>query len=327
MQQPVSKHTVFEHFEGRTSPLQRHLLEEWLRTPANRETYYEWLEEWENRHLQYIADTDGALRQSLPSLAIQPATEPSPVVRPPRIMFRRVAAAAMILLALSGILYLSKDFLLYKTFETAYGQVKKITLTDGTVVTLNAHSTLRLSRFGFGKEGRQVYLRGEADFDVTHTPDHQPFQVHIDKGFDVTVLGTQFTVYARTRKTQLLLKTGKVRIDYAEGTRQRKVFMKPGELVSLDPQGRFAHQTVRSPRPYDAWKEYRYEFHHTPLQEIAYMLQENYGLEVEINSARLATETVNGTFPAKTAEELLQAIALAYDINVNRQDSKVVFFE
>ncbi|MBO9639227.1 MAG: FecR domain-containing protein [Siphonobacter aquaeclarae] len=327
MEQPVSKQTVFEHFEGRTSPLQRHLLEEWLKTPVNRETYYEWLEEWETRHLQYIADTDGAMQQSLTQLAIQPTTEPAPAIRKPWMTLRRAAAAALVLLTLSAGLYLIKDYVLYKTFETAYGQVKKITLTDGTIVTLNAHSTLRLSRFGFGKEGRHVYLTGEADFDVTHTPDHQPFQVHIDKGFDVTVLGTQFTVYARTRKTQLLLKTGKVRIDYTEGARQRKVFVKPGELVSLDPQGRFNHKTVRSPRPYDAWKEYRYEFHHTPLQEIAYMLQENYGLQVEITGTRLAGETVNGTFPARTAEELLQAIALAYDINVNRQDSKVVFFE
>ncbi|MFT4031769.1 MAG: FecR domain-containing protein [Siphonobacter sp.] len=322
MEQPINKQIVFEHFAGRTSPLQRRLLEEWLKTSLHQESYYEWLEEWEHQNLQYVTDTDQALQANLLQIDEQLVEESKPVQR---FWFtvRRLSIAAVVLLCLGVGFYLIQDFLFYKTFETSYGQVRQIQLSDGTLVTLNAHSTLQVPRFGFGKKSRQVFLTGEADFDVRHLPDNQPFQIKIERGFNVTVLGTKFTVYARSRKTQLVLKSGKVQIDYDKGSKH--LLMKPGQLVRMNRQGQLSLQHIRSPKPYDAWKEYRYEFDRTSLKDISYLLQENYGLEVTIKDTRLANETTSGSYQARTADELLQLISQLFEINYNRQNNHVTF--
>jgi transmembrane sensor len=49
---------IFSHFAGQTPPLQRRLIEIWLKKPANQELYYQWLEEWDRQNLQYHPDED-----------------------------------------------------------------------------------------------------------------------------------------------------------------------------------------------------------------------------------------------------------------------------
>ncbi|MDR6197323.1 FecR domain-containing protein [Siphonobacter sp. SORGH_AS_0500] len=326
MEHPVTKRMVFEHFAGRLSPLQRRLMEEWLESPQHQEIYYTWLEEWEHQNLQYVADSEEALRKSLTQLGEMPDQRPEEV-KPSRtwLTFRRLSVAALLLLSLSACFYAGFDRIFYKTFETGYGQVKQITLSDGTLVTLNAHSSLQVPRFTFLANSRRAFLKGEADFDVKHLPDHQPFRITTERNFQVTVLGTKFTVFARSRKTQLVLKTGKVQIDYTKDHRSEKLLMKPGELVSLDQKGRLQRKQVPSPTPYDAWKDHRYEFNHTSLEELSYMLEENYGLEVDIKNPPLRKETTSGSYQARNADELLQLISQLFEINYNRQNNHVTF--
>ncbi len=317
---------VFEHFAGRLSPLQRRLMEEWLESPQHQETYYAWLEEWENQNLQYLANTEEALQKSLAQLGDLADQKPEEVKSAGTWMsFRRLSVAALLLLSLSACFYAGSDRIFYKTFETGYGQVKQITLSDGTLVTLNAHSSLQVPRFTFLSDSRRAFLKGEADFDVKHLPDHQPFRISTERDFQVTVLGTKFTVFARSRKTQLVLKTGKVQIDYKEGNQAGQLLMKPGDLVSLDPQGHLQRKQVQNPKPYDAWKDHRYEFNHTSLEEMAYMLEENYGLKVEIKNPHLGKETTSGSYQARNADELLQLISQLFELNYNRQNNHVIF--
>ena len=61
MHTTVNKELLFNHFARKTSPLQRQLIEEWLKNPASEEYYYEWLEEWERYNLQYLPETETAL--------------------------------------------------------------------------------------------------------------------------------------------------------------------------------------------------------------------------------------------------------------------------
>ena len=61
MNTSVNKELLFNHFARKTSPLQRQLIEDWLKNPASEEYYYEWLEEWERYNLQYLPETETAL--------------------------------------------------------------------------------------------------------------------------------------------------------------------------------------------------------------------------------------------------------------------------
>src|SRR5690606_31785947 len=78
----------------------------------------------------------------------------------------------------------------YTTVEVASGEVRHLTLADGSRVKLMGGSRLTFS--DPEKEAvfnRQVRLRGDAYFEVQ--PGAQRFIVHTDEA-DVTVTGTQF---------------------------------------------------------------------------------------------------------------------------------------
>lgn len=228
MEDLINKAVLSDYFSGRVSPLQKKTVENWLSEPGNRELYYQWLHEWEQNRLQTNADW-----QLVYEKTAQRINEASPVVEepPPKSgVIRRLGswvnrsgllAASVTLVVLAGG-WLFRDALLYTTVRTGFGETRSLTLPDGSGVTLNANSALRFPRFGFGewtvatdaahKNPRTVELTGEADFSVRHLPDHQPFVVRTSKGLNVTVLGTQFTVFSRERATRVALRSGRVQL-------------------------------------------------------------------------------------------------------------------
>ncbi|MVM39644.1 DUF4974 domain-containing protein [Spirosoma sp. HMF3257] len=327
MNTTIHKQLLFAHFAGQATPLQQRLIEDWLQKPANQEQYYEWLEEWDHQNLQYHPDENrlfDRLQQQI-SQYQQPAT--SDQQAPFRFPLRWVAAASVILAGFLTTGYLFRQQLFYQTLETAYGEVRREMLPDGSVVTLNAHSSLRLPRFGFGQSSREVFLRGEATFSVRHLPTHQRFVVHTDKNLNVTVLGTEFTVYARAQTAQVVLHKGKVQVDYQQAERPERLMMRPGDLVKLEKNSRIHLQHLQRPEALKAWQYHEFVFEKTPLLDIARMMEETYGVKVSIQGDVLAARAISGTFKAATADELLQIVTQLLEVNYNRQNNEVLLFD
>lgn len=328
MESEIDKEFIFSHFARKTSPLQRERIAQWLRHTANEETYYEWLEEWENKHPQYIAQTEVAHQRYADFLVRNPADdsdiESVPLLSNRRKWFRRSwLMAASVLFLLATCAFLGRNQLLYRTYETAYGETRSVQLPDGSRVCLNANSRLQVPRWGFGNSTREVTLRGEANFDVRHTPSHQKFVVKTQKGLHVIVLGTDFTVFSRERGVRVALNKGRVRLQYQEGTTHRQLVMKPGQLATLDRQNHIALNTIKRPERRPDWSEKRFVFDETPLREVAYMLEESYGLQVEINDPELAQRVLVGSLRAENADQLLQSISQLLNVNVIRQGNRV----
>ena len=130
-------------------------------------------------------------------------------------------AAAVVVLLVSVGLWLNKSTLLYRSYQTSNGEIRRFVLMDGSQVTLNARSNLMVPRWGFGTSSREVVLDGEASFTVRHTPDNHKFVVKTGKGFEVVVLGTEFSVFSRSRGARVVLNKGKVQVNYQEGKNAR----------------------------------------------------------------------------------------------------------
>lgn len=150
--------------------------------------------------------------------------------------FIAVAAIACVLL-LSG----TYSFYLYRNtettdnrfaLETAYGEKSKLILADGTVVWLNAGSSLQYAG-NFNSKNREVFLTGEAYFEVTKQSDGTPFVVKTDQ-YSVLVKGTKFNVssYPEDISAKTTLLEGSIDILY----KGRHIPVAPGELLSLDKQ-------------------------------------------------------------------------------------------
>ncbi|MBO9150769.1 FecR family protein [Chitinophaga sp. GCM10012297] len=164
----------------------------------------------------------------------------------------------------------------YNTMRTPNGRQFRLKLPDGTLVWLNAASSIRYPVAFTGKE-RRVEVQGEAYFEVTENA-QMPFIVDADHRTEITVLGTQFNVNAYddepTLNTTLL--QGRVRITAAG----KNVELKPGQQaqVSRDQQIKTANDANLDKAV--AWKNGTFNFEGSNLREIMRQLERWYDIKV-----------------------------------------------
>lgn len=338
MEDHINKELLFSYFSGKASPFEKKHIETWLGDLANRNLYYLWMHEWETANPQLSSDWQEAFhatRQRIAETASDPESGNGRTafrIKPRSTGLWTLVASLLLLLGLG---WLGSDTILFQTVSTTFGETKRYTLPDGSVVALNANTRIRFSRFGFtenllpaflskGMNCREVELTGEADFTVKHLPDHRKFVVKTDKGLNVVVLGTEFTVFNRERRTQVVLRSGKVQLDLSENRKSSHLTMKPGDLVILN-EGKLNLRKIKSPETLSDWKSHRFTFDNTSLDEIANLLRENYGLSVKLEGEGLSERTISGSFPAQNANELIRLVAELYQINYYRDDNSITF--
>jgi transmembrane sensor len=325
----MTKELLFTHFMGKTSAMQKQMIDEWALEPANEEQFYSWLEEYEALHPEYDANVEKAINDyhvflsqgkenSYPELVLQPLS----AGRSRQAMFRWVAAATVLLVLASGVFF-TKNLWQYQTYKTAFGETKSLRLSDGSRVTLNANSSLRVPRWGFGERTRNVLLEGEATFSVKHTATDQKFVVQTAKKFEVEVLGTEFLVFARKRSSKIVLNKGKVQLNLQVGNTTRKMLMKPGDLITLDNENHAKLKNTRQPEMHAAWQGHRYIFEKTTLQEIIFLLAENYGIQAEVVDKELLGVTLSGALTIQNADELLELVREVLVLRVQREGNQV----
>ncbi|TDB67901.1 FecR family protein [Arundinibacter roseus] len=328
MQSSITYEQLYQYFSGHSSSFQKKQIEEWAKDEKNLEMFYHALANWEKNNLQYYADPLVAIGRHQERMArtLPEETEylayPESARRRFPVRWLTAASVALFLLA-AGWMY--QSILKYKTFATEYGQTLSLSLPDGSQVTLNANSTLKIPRFGFDNESRTVFLEGEAQFQVTHTPQDKRFIVKTPTSLDVIVLGTNFTVLARSRATRVALNSGKVQLlSHLKDRRSEEKFMEPGQVATLDPEGHIDIKRIATIEDLSAWKDHRFVFSATPLSEIALMLDEVFGVKVIIPEQQVAQMTVSGSFTAHSAEELIQTLSEASTLTYQKEKRKII---
>lgn len=322
MKTSISKYTFFEYLSGRSNPLEKQLVMEWISKPENTETFYEWLLQYETLSPQFLPDQEKAIESLLQRINLDvdadedyAETAGAVYVRKRTYPVRRILFLAASVLLTVGAGWWFRDPLIYKTYQTGYGQTTDIFLEDGSKVTLNANSSLRVPRFGFSSDAREVFLSGEGEFTVSHTVDNKRFIVKTSEKFQVEVLGTQFSVFARPRGTKVALTSGSVRIDY--DSNRREVMMEPGDLAVLDKKGEVQLEKNQDVQTLVSWKEQRYVFDGTSINDIASMVEENFGIPVAIADEETRLRTITGNFKTKNADELLKTISEALNLKMS----------
>ena len=162
----------------------------------------------------------------------------------------------------------------YNTLRVPRGGEYSITLSDGTIVYLNAESELRYP-VKFVGEDRQVYLSGEAYFDVVHDKTH-PFVVDV-KNSTVRVLGTSFDVRAYADEDEVLTTLVQGSVRFSAG--KESVILGPGEQAVLDKSGRVETREVDT-YLYTAWKDGVFAFKRQRLEEIMKVVARWYDVNV-----------------------------------------------
>lgn len=158
--------------------------------------------------------------------------------------------------------------------EVPTGEKMTLMLADGTKIIANSRTIVRYPK-RFDGESREVYVKGEAYFDVAHDAEH-PFLVHSDN-FRVKVLGTKFNVNNYdTSDSQVVLVQGSVEL---KTTNNDRVRMKPNELVNLQ-EGGFAEKRLVNTDEYTCWMQGMINLDGEGLESVAQRLGHYYGVTI-----------------------------------------------
>ncbi|MDF9799329.1 transmembrane sensor [Catalinimonas alkaloidigena] len=235
-------------------------------------------------------------------------------------------AASLSLVILSTLFWLVPLF--NETYETTFQETKTVVLSDGSEVTLNANSKIKVVIDTEENQPREVWLEGEAYFEVKHLdekmavsrPNLNKFVVHT-ANLDIEVLGTTFNVSSRSRKSEVLLKEGSIKVA-SEQVEQTQI-LKPGDLLALSVEDKDFHIKKMERDVELPWRENFFVFQNTPLKEVAKIMEDYYGVQVEIIDVRLRDKIFTAKVYRSDLPILLQAIEASFNVKVNRQGSKI----
>ncbi|TDX11239.1 FecR family protein [Flavobacterium sp. S87F.05.LMB.W.Kidney.N] len=170
----------------------------------------------------------------------------------------------------------------FNTVRVPYGKKTQIVLTDGTTVWLNSGSSLIYPTQFYGSI-REVYLTGEAAFDVAHNK-AKPFFVKT-KECNVRVLGTVFNVssYPEDETVQTALLQGKVRITYNKkgilNNQELQEDLTPGMIATINKDQKQLKVERKDVASILSWREGYFTFKSQSLNSILSKLSKYYKIE------------------------------------------------
>ncbi|OIV41156.1 FecR family protein [Flavobacterium johnsoniae] len=217
-----------------------------------------------------------------------------------------VAASLFFLIGLSVFFHHSGAVVENVQYATKLGERSKITLSDGTQIWLNAGSLLKYPK-DFKGDTREVYLTGEAFFDVAKDKKH-PFIIHTDK-MDTKVLGTSFNVQAYPDQTTQEVSVLTGRVNVKSTVTEENVYVTPGQKVIFKSKNNKLQAFKDIPvNSISLWRKNIIVFEDTPLPEVAATINRNYNVAVEIKNKNLNTLKINGYFKDLSADQVLALV-------------------
>src|SRR5439155_175109 len=236
------------YLNGQASPEERAAVEAWLGADAERRAAVVALQAaWaaDTRHHQAPYDTDAAWRRFRHRVG-RTTRLAAPV--PARWRLPAIAAGLVALLGVGGVWWLGAHAVArapaLRDYATPRGRRAVFRLLDGTEITLNADSRLRVP-VRFGARQRDVYLDGEAYFSVVHDA-ARSFVVHTARSA-IRDIGTRFGVhaYADGAGDRVAVAEGTVAVAVPAAPAAGETPLRAGQVATLSSAG--AVHVLRGP--------------------------------------------------------------------------------
>lgn len=208
----------------------------------------------------------------------------------------------------------------YNSVIVPYGKRSHITLSDNSTIWLNSGSKL-VYPVCFADDKREVFLDGEAIFEITPDPTH-PFHV-VTQNMEVKVLGTVFDLcaYSDEDLVTTVLEHGSVELSYKShslfGPAREK--MVPGMLAAYNISDKTLEQQNVNTKDYTSWKDGYLQLENKSLGGIVKKLSRYYNVTIEIENQDLADETFSGYLDLRTsALDVLRLISETMDMDLDQ---------
>ncbi len=204
------------------------------------------------------------------------------------------------------------------------GNRVNFTLSDGTKVTLDAGSIFYYPE-KFDGSSREVVLKGEGFFEVSHNPE-KPFIVHAGYA-QVKVLGTKFNVRAwpESENIRVAVTEGKVSLESVEKEKEENsVIITKGQFSVLPESG-----IPSKPAPIEisskpGWKNNDIYFKDTRMLEILKQLERWYGVKFIIDE-NLANDRLTIHIQKMSVDSIVELISALTDLKYEKSGNKIYF--
>lgn len=268
------------------------------------------------------ADTYDALLDSWDDTALASRT---PLAQQPRLAVSpsrwkaAAAVAAVLLLLVAGSLVLTgtvrRDVAPQSMLASRVGEIRTFTLEDGSRVTLDTNSVVRV-RFD-GEQRRLQLERGRARFEVAHDT-RRPFVVATGSG-EVVAHGTVFDVDLRQSKTLVMLLQGSVEVRRPAGAGMptTSTMLRPGQQLALS-GGRATAAPIAIKVPETRWPSGMLSFEDAPLADVVASANRYSQTQIVLRDPAGGERRFTGTFKAGEPAQLAEMIGSMFDLSVER---------
>jgi transmembrane sensor len=189
------------------------------------------------------------------------------------------------------------------TTITTNDSTLQYTLSDGSRVWLNRHSKIR---FGHDfKRQRNIFLIGEAYFEVAHDKQH-PFKVFADKSI-TTVVGTKFNIRSWITESQIELTVteGKVLFGTKKGN---EIALSKGQTGVLTKCNNVLSTNEQSDCNKESWRTRDFYFENQTFEKVLIQLSEAYNFHFKIEDISLRTCPLTAKFHQRPLPEIIKTL-------------------
>jgi hypothetical protein len=219
----------------------------------------------------------------------------------------------------------SIEELVYNTLKIPNGKRFELQLSDGTIVHLNSGTTLKYPVKFIAGENRQVFLDGEAFFDVAKDKKH-PFVVNADR-LNVRVLGTHFNVssYPEDDLADVVLVEGSVGMYNAseQFNADKNTILKPGYKGSFNKNNSRINTKEVNTDMYTSWMNGGLMFRDMSFNNICKKLERRYDVIIINKNNKLANEKFNASFGDKPIEKVLTYFKDVYGFDYTTKNNVI----
>jgi len=234
-------------------------------------------------------------------------------------------AASVILIVCCTLVILtySKKEVKILSVTTKAGEVDTIPLPDGSVVILNAMSSVSYPE-KFDDDARNIQLKGEGFFKVAKDP-QKPFKVSTGR-INTVVLGTSFNInYYDTSFASVTVATGKVKVIVGENDRTDVPVLTRNQQIQIDLLQNSSIIKSVDVNKVIGWHSGTMLFDRIELSEVFKILKNHFGTNFIISNQSLNKKMVRGKFSGEPLDEILQSLSYIADFNYSKiNDSTIV---
>lgn len=355
MNEFLFKKILFDYFDGTNTSIQGKLIEEWIKDPQNKELFFQYLDEWEQQHPQYIFDIESGLKKVYQTIENPPLDIPQSIEEVKTINFSpylKWLSAASILLFFTWIGWVQ----LNKPTKISYNNLVKATkehtgeiyekenltskpilinLPDKSSVILQPKSKICYSPKQYNRTKREVILSGDAFFEVQKNA-KRPFFVYTNE-LITKVLGTSFTIRSKSAGSEIevIVKTGRVAIFLQNDRNKKKKIentMLDGLVLNANEKVKIDRNENKIDRPTPVKQDqlnlpiqrYTFNFDDAPVVEVLKELEQAYTVQVIYNQDKLATCKLTAHLSDEPLLEKLELICSALEAKYEIIDNRII---